>query len=534
MSDYSSHPQYAFDLIALINEYRASQGVQPLVVDHILMDLSQGYTEYLKTVGTISHTADGKYPWTRIKEAGFVHEDGLTGSGVGNENIHFGYSSRDGWDDPQEALEGWIGSSGHNRNMLNPDWDRVGVGYKDGLYTANFGNAPDGSSGSAGPGSEPQPVPAAASFSSSQAVTVEVPQAGRAADFARITLGDVVDQNQSTATVRFQALLDGKVVASGSADVREPGGTVKFDPAQDFDAVRVTAGESDVTGKVTDVKWTLLDAAEPAPEPNPEPEPAPEPEPEPAPATGSFDASRAVTFDLQEQGRLADYARIKLGSIVDPNGSAGMIRFEALDDGRVVATGSANVAEPGATVRFDPQPGFDAVRVKASESDVTGIVLDVDWFLLDDSTPSEPTTPDPTAPSPSPLHEFEQRVIELTNAERAKQGLAPLKSNAELNEAADRHAEDMSANNYFSHTGRDGDRAWDRGEEVGYSSSGYGENIARGHRTPEQVVEGWMNSSGHRANILNSSWKDIGVGFENYYWVQNFGTGDTNPDSFLM
>jgi uncharacterized protein YkwD len=91
----------------------------------------------------------------------------------------------------------------------------------------------------------------------------------------------------------------------------------------------------------------------------------------------------------------------------------------------------------------------------------------------------------------------------------------------------------MSANRYFSHVGLDGDRAWDRAEEVGYSSNGFGENIARGQETPEEVVAAWMNSSGHRANLLNASWKDIGVGFENDYWVQTFGTGDLNSDTLV-
>ena len=177
-------------------------------------------------------------------------------------------------------------------------------------------------------------------------------------------------------------------------------------------------------------------------------------------------------------------------------------------------------------MKLDPATGFDAVRVRSGESDVTGVVLDVDWVLMSDPAPSEPS-------SPGPISAFEQRVIALTNAERTERGLAPLASNAELNEAADRHAEDMSANRYFSHVGLDGDRAWDRAEDVGYSSNGFGENIAWGQDTPEEVVAAWMKSPGHRANILNTSWKDIGVGFENEYWVQNFGTGDLNPDTLV-
>ena len=247
MSDYASHPQYAFDLIKLINDYRASKGVQPLIIDHTLMDLSQNYTEYLDSIGLISHTADGQYPWDRIAEFGFVHEAGLTGSKVGNENLHFGYSSRDGYDDPQGALQGWIDSSGHNRNMLNPEWDRVGIGYKDGLYTANFGDGPDRPTGGTPPTKPappaPEPTPPEGSFGPLRAVTYEVEDEGRLADYATIRLGNVVDRNGSIASIRFEALDDGKVVARGYAGVPEPGATLKLDPARGFDAVRVSSGE---------------------------------------------------------------------------------------------------------------------------------------------------------------------------------------------------------------------------------------------------------------------------------------------------
>lgn len=126
---------------------------------------------------------------------------------------------------------------------------------------------------------------------------------------------------------------------------------------------------------------------------------------------------------------------------------------------------------------------------------------------------------------------FEQQVFELTNQERAKNGLSPLKANAELNYAADKYAEEMSERGVLSHTGPDGSKPWDRAEAVGYEARMMGENIAAGQRTPEQVVKGWMDSPGHRANILRFQYADIGVGFYNNYWVQNFGSGDTNAIS---
>ncbi|EHC13006.1 SCP-like extracellular [Fischerella thermalis BR2B] len=128
---------------------------------------------------------------------------------------------------------------------------------------------------------------------------------------------------------------------------------------------------------------------------------------------------------------------------------------------------------------------------------------------------------------------FEQQVVELTNQERAKNGLAPLKENAELNYAADEYAEQMSETGVLSHTAPDGSRPWDRAKAVGYEAQTMGENIAAGQKTPEQVVADWMNSPGHRANILNPKYTEIGVGFDDNYWVQKFGSGDLNPDSYI-
>jgi uncharacterized protein YkwD len=126
---------------------------------------------------------------------------------------------------------------------------------------------------------------------------------------------------------------------------------------------------------------------------------------------------------------------------------------------------------------------------------------------------------------------FEKQVLELTNQERAKAGLQPLKGNAELDYAADKYAEDMSERGVLSHTGPDGSQPWDRAKAVGYEAQSMGENIAAGQKTPEQVVQAWMNSPGHRANILNSNFTELGVGFHNNYWGQLFGSGDTNPAS---
>jgi uncharacterized protein YkwD len=136
---------------------------------------------------------------------------------------------------------------------------------------------------------------------------------------------------------------------------------------------------------------------------------------------------------------------------------------------------------------------------------------------------TQPVAQTSTEVSPG-FGEFERQVIELTNQERTSRGLAPLSMNLKLNVSAEKHSQDMATQNYFSHQGLNGSQPWDRMGVEGYSYSRAAENIAFGQKTPQQVVTSWMNSAGHRQNILNANLKDIGVGYYNGYWTQNFGT----------
>ena len=143
-----------------------------------------------------------------------------------------------------------------------------------------------------------------------------------------------------------------------------------------------------------------------------------------------------------------------------------------------------------------------------------------------------------TVPLPADVDQtWRQEVLKLTNQERSKQGLGPLAICPTLDNAAQMHAEAMKEERFFEHenpfTGEDPSS---RGEQAGYGPY-VGENIAMGYQTPREVVRGWMNSPGHRENIL-SDYLHLGVGISNggsgkygpggwFYWVQNFGsTGD--------
>lgn len=136
---------------------------------------------------------------------------------------------------------------------------------------------------------------------------------------------------------------------------------------------------------------------------------------------------------------------------------------------------------------------------------------------------------------PAARESYEQQVVELVNKERTTRGLPPLKRSENLTNAARYHAADMVQDNYFGHDTLDrvgGELffvcgPWDR--IATYYSGARGENAAAGYTTPEAAMQAWMNSDGHRSNILNPSSWEIGVGFYegggdfNYYWVQDFG-----------
>ncbi|MGY1456785.1 CAP domain-containing protein [Streptomyces sp. SS8] len=140
--------------------------------------------------------------------------------------------------------------------------------------------------------------------------------------------------------------------------------------------------------------------------------------------------------------------------------------------------------------------------------------------------PSASPAPSTSAPStPAPAGGAEARVVELVNSERARAGCAPLKVNEKLAEAARTHSQDMADHRNMSHTGSDGSGPGDRIERAGYEWRTYGENVAHGYRTPESVMDGWMSSPGHKRNILNCSFEEIGVGLAQPgdYWTQTFG-----------
>ncbi len=139
-------------------------------------------------------------------------------------------------------------------------------------------------------------------------------------------------------------------------------------------------------------------------------------------------------------------------------------------------------------------------------------------------TQTQQTTNTPTATSTSQLSAYEQQVVNLTNAERAKNGLPALKVDVNLSKVAREKSSDMQRNNYFAHQSPTYGSPFDMMKKFGITYKSAGENIAMGQKTPSEVVQAWMNSAGHRANILNGSYTHIGVGHvaNGNYWTQQF------------
>ncbi|MFJ6436427.1 CAP domain-containing protein [Streptomyces sp. NPDC091416] len=147
--------------------------------------------------------------------------------------------------------------------------------------------------------------------------------------------------------------------------------------------------------------------------------------------------------------------------------------------------------------------------------------------------PAKPTAkPSTSAPAarkttaPAAATSAQAAVLALVNQERSKVGCSPVTASSSLASLAQNFSDDMAARGFFDHTDPDGQSPWDRAAKAGVSGLG-GENIARGQADAEAVMEAWMNSEGHRANILNCDYKTLGVGVHfgsgGPWWTQDFG-----------
>lgn len=165
-----------------------------------------------------------------------------------------------------------------------------------------------------------------------------------------------------------------------------------------------------------------------------------------------------------------------------------------------------------------PQP--EVTAPEAAQPEVT--VPEVLQPEVGTEPAKEETQTDKTDQSEDTNVDFAQQVVDLVNQERAKAGLKALQNDAALTNVAMIKAKDMYNNNYFDHHSPTLGSPFDLMKSEGVQYRTAGENIAKGQKTPEEVMKAWMNSEGHRQNIMNPNYTSIGVAYYNGEWVQEF------------
>ncbi|MEU4518307.1 CAP domain-containing protein [Amycolatopsis sp. NPDC024027] len=224
---------------------------------------------------------------------------------------------------------------------------------------------------------------------------------------------------------------------------------------------------------------------------------------------GVFSAA-AGTWMATAEGNTAE---LGAAALVLPNAPAGAGSGSGTDlaGGQVQTTTPGQPAAPPSSA---PAPTSSSAEPTPTETSAAP----------QPSTSEAPPPPSTTKPAARVAPSTAAQVIALVNDERAKVGCEPLTEESHVTKAAQDYSDQMSAENFFSHTSPDGTTFDQRIKQAGYPKPG-AENIARGQTSAAQVMDSWMNSEGHRANILNCSLKKIGVGVTTagWYWVQDFG-----------
>lgn len=218
-----------------------------------------------------------------------------------------------------------------------------------------------------------------------------------------------------------------------------------------------------------------------------------------------------VSFGPEDQGIQEDQ------QVPDP-GAQGQNRFDANTPYEGMTPNGGNGSTQGGPYFFD----FDGRYQPGQQNQDPG--QGQDRFRDRDQAQQPETRDDNGQQNEAASGDFQQQVIDLTNEAREKNGLKPLKNSNDVEEVAQVKSEDMSENDYFSHTSPTYGSPFDMLKEFGVDYSTAAENIAAGQQSPESVVDGWLNSSGHRKNIMNKNITHIGVGYakDGNYWVQMF------------
>ncbi|MFB7246373.1 SCP-like protein [Streptomyces populi] len=200
--------------------------------------------------------------------------------------------------------------------------------------------------------------------------------------------------------------------------------------------------------------------------------------------------------------------------------------------GRATPTAPSTTAPSASATPSAPPTTTEPSKEKDNQGKGAGASKEKEKETKEPKAPAEPSKKETKAPvAKSPVNvsaeaAAEAEVLKLVNDERAKVGCSPVAANSSLTDLAQAFSEDMAAQDFFDHTDPGGLTPWDRAAKAGITSLG-GENIARGQADAAAVMEAWMNSPGHKANILNCDFKTLGVGVHfaegGPWWTQDFG-----------
>ncbi|GAA0683001.1 hypothetical protein GCM10010193_41000 [Kitasatospora atroaurantiaca] len=239
---------------------------------------------------------------------------------------------------------------------------------------------------------------------------------------------------------------------------------------------------------------------------------------------------------------------VSAGHRARPNGGGRRHRAKPRRRMLTAAVGTAvlTLAAVGVVAADQDQPADSTARTDAAAAASQPVPVEAALEKTASASPTPTLSPTPTptptpskspsaSPTPTPSvsrsatpSTTAQQVLDLVNTERARAGCAAVRSNSKLQAAAQGHSDDMAARNFFDHTNPDGEGPQPRIEAQGYRWSTWGENIARGQRDATAVMTSWMNSPGHKANILNCAFTELGVGVHQGtggpWWTQDFGT----------
>ncbi|MGP3635692.1 CAP domain-containing protein [Streptomyces sp. 24-1644] len=187
---------------------------------------------------------------------------------------------------------------------------------------------------------------------------------------------------------------------------------------------------------------------------------------------------------------------------------------------------SKPAATPSKSAKESKQPTRQPTKAPAKKTGTKTSTAPATKTPAAPKTSSAAPAPKPSAPDTDASESARAAVLSLVNQERAKVGCSPVAASRGLTSLAQNFSEDMAARGFFAHTDPDGTTPWDRAAKAGVLGLG-GENIARGQAGAQAVMDGWMNSDGHRANILNCDYKTLGVGVHfgsgGPWWTQDFG-----------